>query len=61
MIFIIHSFLWWFVDSADDAHILVKILLDQFIKREECPAELLKDSTKPPSFLYGISAAIAGV
>ncbi|XP_072173418.1 dymeclin-like [Diadema setosum] len=44
---------------ASDAHILVKILLDQFIKREECPLELLKDSAKPASFLYGISAAIA--
>nr|XP_054751775.1 dymeclin-like [Lytechinus pictus] len=44
---------------SNDAHILVKILLDQFIKREECPAELLRDSPKPASFLYGISAAIA--
>lgn len=44
---------------SNDAHILVKILLDQFIKREDCPVELLKDSPKPASFLYGISAAIA--
>ncbi|XP_072032862.1 dymeclin-like [Amphiura filiformis] len=44
---------------AKDAHILVKSLLDHFIKHQECPPELLEDSKEPVSFLYGITAAVA--
>ena len=38
----------------------MKTLLDHFIKHQECPPELLKDSAEPVSFLYGITAAVAG-
>ncbi|XP_022085967.1 dymeclin-like [Acanthaster planci] len=46
-------------NCAKDAHILVKTLLDHFVKHEECPAELLKPQESSPSFLYGITAAVA--
>ena len=48
--------------SAKDAHILVKVLLDHFTKHEECPVELMKHHDESsPSFLYGITAAVAGI
>ncbi|XP_033624663.1 dymeclin-like isoform X2 [Asterias rubens] len=47
-------------NCAKDAHILVKVLLDHFTKHEECPVELMKHHDESsPSFLYGITAAVA--
>ena len=61
LIILIKIGLFYFsIFSARDAHILVKSLLDHFIKHQDCPPELLQDSKEPVSFLYGITAAVAG-
>ncbi|KAJ8035588.1 Dymeclin [Holothuria leucospilota] len=44
---------------SEDAHILIKMLLDNFIKYEECPPELLGEPEESVSFLYGLTAAVA--
>lgn len=48
------------VHSSEDAHILIKMLLDNFIKHEECPPELLGKPEESVGLLYGLGAAVAG-
>ncbi|XP_071824894.1 dymeclin-like isoform X2 [Apostichopus japonicus] len=44
---------------SEDAHILIKMLLDNFIKHEECPPELLGKPEESVGLLYGLGAAVA--